>query len=153
MLVRLIAVDKIRTGYVADACTEYRKRIKPYYSYEEVEVRAYGGRDPSEAMAREAEQISRLVRSDERIWLLERTGEEFDSEELAHRLQQTAHEGITRLTFVVAGTYGADPSLHSRSDVLWSLSRLTFLHEWTRMLVLEQLYRAAKIAHNEPYHH
>jgi len=37
--------------------------------------------------------------------------------------------------------------------VRWSLSPLTFLHEWARVLVVEQLYRAAKIARDEPYHH
>jgi 23S rRNA (pseudouridine1915-N3)-methyltransferase len=43
--------------------------------------------------------------------------------------------------------------LLARADVRWSLSPLTFLHEWARALVLEQLYRAAKIARDEPYHH
>jgi 23S rRNA (pseudouridine1915-N3)-methyltransferase len=43
--------------------------------------------------------------------------------------------------------------VRKRADFIWSLSKLTFLHEWARMLVLEQLYRAAKIAHSEPYHH
>ena len=40
-----------------------------------------------------------------------------------------------------------------RATFAWSLSQLTFLHEWARAIVLEQLYRAAKIARNEPYHH
>jgi len=54
---------------------------------------------------------------------------------------------------VIAGTYGASPELLARATFRWSLSKLTFLHEWARMIVLEQLYRAAKIARNEPYHH
>jgi 23S rRNA (pseudouridine1915-N3)-methyltransferase len=53
---------------------------------------------------------------------------------------------------VIAGAYGAAPALVACADFRWSLSRLTFLHEWARALVLEQLYRAAKIARNEPYH-
>jgi 23S rRNA (pseudouridine1915-N3)-methyltransferase len=61
--------------------------------------------------------------------------------------------GTRRMVFVIAGTYGADDSLRERADFVWSLSKLTFLHEWARMVVLEQLYRAAKIARNEPYHH
>jgi 23S rRNA (pseudouridine1915-N3)-methyltransferase len=60
---------------------------------------------------------------------------------------------MQRLTLVIAGTYGAAPALLERADFMWSLSQLTFLHEWARMLVLEQLYRAAKIARDEPYHH
>ncbi|HZX68948.1 MAG TPA: 23S rRNA (pseudouridine(1915)-N(3))-methyltransferase RlmH, partial [Candidatus Elarobacter sp.] len=63
------------------------------------------------------------------------------------------HQGVGRLTLVIAGTYGASEALLARADVRWSLSPLTFLHEWARALVLEQMYRAAKIARDEPYHH
>jgi 23S rRNA (pseudouridine1915-N3)-methyltransferase len=72
---------------------------------------------------------------------------------LASRLEEIRFSGAQRLTLVIAGAYGADASLRMRAEFLWSLSELTFLHEWTRMIVLEQLYRAAKIARNEPYHH
>jgi 23S rRNA (pseudouridine1915-N3)-methyltransferase len=153
MQLRLIAVDKIRTRYVADACAEFRKRLAPYHSYEEVEVRPGDGSDPVSAMRDESERILRLIRPDERVWLLERTGTGFSSEELSRKIEAIAHEGVSRVTFVVAGTYGADTTLRARADVHWSLSPLTFLHEWARAIVLEQLYRAAKIARNEPYHH
>ena len=153
MQLRLIAVDKIRTRYIADACAEFRKRLGPYHSFEEIEVRAGSGSDPNGAMREEAERILRLIRPDERVWLLERTGTAFSSEALSAAIEAIGREGVSRVTFVVAGTYGADPSLRSRADVLWSLSPLTFLHEWARAIVLEQLYRAAKIARNEPYHH
>lgn len=150
---RLIAIDKLRTRYVADACAEFRKRLAPYFAYEEVEVKAADGADPVIAMRGEAERILRLVRAGEPVWLLERTGTELSSEELSKKLTDINHEGVSRMTFVVAGTYGASDALRQRADFLWSLSRLTFLHEWARMVVLEQLYRAAKIARNEPYHH
>jgi 23S rRNA (pseudouridine1915-N3)-methyltransferase len=153
MQLRLIAVDKLRTPYIADACADFRKRLQPYYAYDEIEVRASHGGDPRAAVRDEAERIFKHVRPDDRIWLLERTGAAFSSPELARALDDATHAGISRLTFVVAGTYGADGSLRERADVLWSLSPLTFLHEWARALVLEQLYRAAKITRNEPYHH
>jgi 23S rRNA (pseudouridine1915-N3)-methyltransferase len=153
MHVRLVAVDKVRTAYVNDACAEFRKRLQPYYAYEEVEVRAAHGGDPGAAMREEGERILRLLRPSERVWLLDRGGAAFSSETLAKELNTLAHDGTSHLTFVVAGTYGADASLKARADVLWSLSPLTFLHEWARMIVLEQLYRAAKITRNEPYHH
>ncbi len=153
MQYRLIAVDKIRTRYVSEACAEFRKRLSPYVPYDEVELRPGDGSDPESAMREEAERALRLVRPNERMWLLERTGTALSSQELSRKLTSASYDGISRLTFVIAGTYGADPSLRKRADFLWSLSSLTFLHEWARMLVLEQLYRAAKIARNEPYHH
>ena len=153
MQFRLLAVDKIRTRYVSEACAEFRKRLGPYVSYDEVELRPGDGTNPELATRDEAERTLKLVRPDERLWLLERTGTQLSSEDLSRKLERAAYDGISRLTFVVAGTYGADASLRARADFLWSLSSLTFLHEWARMLVLEQLYRAAKIARNEPYHH
>ena len=153
MQLRLIAVDKLRTRYIADACAEFRKRLAPYHNFEEIEVRAGSGNDPEGAMRDESERILRMIRPDERVWLLERTGTAYSSEQLSAAIEAIGREGVSRVTFVVAGTYGADPALHARADVRWSLSPLTFLHEWARAIVLEQLYRAAKIARNEPYHH
>ena len=104
-------------------------------------------------MPEEAARILKHVRVDDPTWLLDRTGIELSSEELSRTVGAVSASGAQRLTLIVAGTYGADPSLVERANFRWSLSRLTFLHEWARMLVLEQLYRAAKILRNEPYHH
>jgi 23S rRNA (pseudouridine1915-N3)-methyltransferase len=95
----------------------------------------------------------RALDASEHVWLLERSGTELSSDELAARLDGLTTDDISALTLVVAGTYGASDGLQRRADFQWSLSRLTFLHEWARALVLEQLYRATKIARNEPYHH
>jgi 23S rRNA (pseudouridine1915-N3)-methyltransferase len=153
MHVRLIAVGKLREPYLAAAAADFRKRLRPYHRLEEIEVRAGDGSDAPRSMAGEAESILRLIAPSDHVWLLERTGTEFTSEELAARIDRLAVEGTSDLTLVIAGTYGAAPALLARAQVTWSLSRLTLLHEWARVLVLEQLYRAAKIAANEPYHH
>jgi 23S rRNA (pseudouridine1915-N3)-methyltransferase len=153
VLIRIIAVDRVRSSYVAAACADLRKRLAPYHPYAEVEVRPGDGKDPRAAMHDESARILRHLRADDRVWLLERSGTQLTSPALAGRLEEAGRSGARRLTLVIAGTYGADAALRMRAEFLWSLSELTFLHEWTRMLVLEQLYRAAKIARNEPYHH
>jgi 23S rRNA (pseudouridine1915-N3)-methyltransferase len=149
----LIAVGKVRERYVADAVADFRARLRPYHRLDQVEVRAADGGDPARAMHAEGEAILKLLEPSDRVWLLDRRGELFDSEELSRRIERLPHEGIARLTLVVAGTFGASEALLARADLRWSLSPLTFLHEWARALVLEQLYRAAKIARDEPYHH
>jgi 23S rRNA (pseudouridine1915-N3)-methyltransferase len=143
----------VRERYVAEALADFRSRLRPYHRLEEVEVRAADGADPERAVRAEGEAILRVLEPRDRVWLLERTGTAFSSEELARRIERLPHEGVARLTVVVAGTYGASPALLARADLCWSLSPLTLLHEWARALVLEQLYRAAKIARDEPYHH
>jgi 23S rRNA (pseudouridine1915-N3)-methyltransferase len=153
LTIRLIAVGKIRERYIAAALADFRTRLRPYHRLEEVEVRAADGADPERAMRGEGEAILKLLGPGDTVWLLERGGSAFSSAELARRIERLPHEGVARLTVIVAGTYGASPALLARADLRWSLSPLTLLHEWARALVLEQLYRAAKIARDEPYHH
>ena len=153
MIVRVIAVDRIRTPYVARACEDFRGRLSAYHTYDEIEVRAGNGRDPQAAMREEAERVTRHLRDDDRVWLVDRSGTQLSSEALATRIGDVGRSGAHRLTLVIGGTYGAAETLRERAEFLWSLSALTFLHEWARAIVLEQLYRAAKIARNEPYHH
>lgn len=153
MQIRLIATGKVRERYIAGACEDFAKRLRPYYPFEVIEVKASLGSHPASAMREEAQRILRSVHEDDCVWLLDRTGDELASEELSRMLSSIANAGTRRLVFVIAGTYGADDALRERADFVWSLSKLTFLHEWARMIVLEQVYRAAKIARNEPYHH
>ncbi len=153
MTIRLIVVGKVRERYIADAVADFRTRLRPYHRLEEAEVRAADGGDPERAMRAEGEAILKLLDPSDTVWLLERSGSSFSSEELARRIERLPHEGVARLTVIVAGTYGASAALLARADLRWSLSPLTLLHEWARALVLEQLYRAAKIARDEPYHH
>ena len=153
MQIRLIAVGKIRESYIANALADFRKRIAPYHRLTVDEVRAADGGAPDRAIASEGEAILALLAPSDHVWLLERGGNELSSEALAERLEALAVGGTPKITFVIAGTYGSSAALQTRANVLWSLSKLTFLHEWARAIVLEQLYRAAKIARNEPYHH
>jgi 23S rRNA (pseudouridine1915-N3)-methyltransferase len=150
---RIIAVGRLREPYLAAAAADFRRRLAPYHRLEEIEVRAADGERPEAAPALEAAAILRAIAPHDHVWLLERVGDEFTSIEVAARLERLALEGTSRVTFVIGGTYGAAAMLTARADVCWSLSRLTLLHEWARVLVLEQLYRATKIAKNEPYHH
>ena len=153
MHLRLIAVGKLREPYLVAAAEDFRRRLRPYHRLEEIEVRAGDGSDATRSMSAESEAVLRLIGPSDQVWLLERTGTELSSEELAARIERLAVDGTSQLTLVIAGTYGAAPALLARAQFRWSLSQLTLLHEWARALVLEQLYRAAKIAANEPYHH
>lgn len=153
MQIRVIAVGKLKAPYAVQACGEFAKRLRPYFPLEVTEVKPSDGNQPAQAIRDEAERISRLLHEDDCVWLLDRTGDELSSEQLSGMISGVANAGTRRMTFIIAGTYGAHDALRERADFVWSLSPLTFLHEWARMIVLEQLYRAAKIARNEPYHH
>ena len=143
----------MRESYMAQAAADFRTRFARYESYEEIEVAASHGGDAERAVRTEGERILAALVPGDVVWLLDRTGAPLSSPELAQRLVRLADAGTRRIVFVIAGPYGASEPLAARADFRWSLSPLTFLHEWARAIVLEQLYRAAKIARNEPYHH
>ncbi len=56
------------------------------------------------------------------------------------------------VAFIIGGTYGFDSNVLERCDLKLSLSRLTFLHELARPILLERLYRALSIEAESPYH-
>lgn len=151
MQLRIVAAGKLRDPAVAAICREFQKRLGAYHRLEIVELRSSSGSDPDKAIREEGERILRALGKGA-VWLLDRTGTELSSEALSKKIAALERDA-RGLTLVVAGTFGASKALRDRADFVWSLSKLTFLHEWARMLVLEQLYRAAKIARSEPYHH
>ena len=107
---------------------------------------------PRTAIIRTGRCARKANASLEPFWLLDRTGTALTSTELATKLAAHADSGAARLNLAIAGAHGASDALRARADFVWSLSPLTFLHEWARAIVVEQLYRAAKINRNEPYH-
>jgi 23S rRNA (pseudouridine1915-N3)-methyltransferase len=150
---RLLCVGRLRDASMSGAVAEYAMRLRRYHPLEITEVPSADGQDPVRAKEEEGRRLLRRISGDEKVWLLERSGTQLSSVELAERLNALEHAGVSRLTIVVAGAYGASGDVFERAEFLWSLSRLTLLHEWARALAVEQLYRAAKIARGEPYHH
>ena len=137
--IRILAVGKVRKGWVSEGVELYRKRLP---GLEIVELRDGG-------MAREAEAISAELRSGERLVALCEEGQTYDSIAFAKALEGSGSE---RLAFVIGGADGLDPVLKARAHLRLSLSPMTFPHELARLLLLEQLYRALSIQQGGPYH-
>ena len=137
--IRILAVGKVRKGWLSEGVALYLKRLP---GLEVVELRDGG-------MAREAEAITAALRPDERLVALTEEGQTFSSPALAQRLEGSGSE---RLAFVIGGADGLDPILRSRASWRLSLSPMTFPHELARLLLLEQLYRALSIQQGGPYH-
>ena len=136
---RVLAVGKVRKGWVAEGVEIYRKRL-PGLAL--VELRDGG-------MAREAEAITGELRPAEQLVALCEEGQIYDSLAFARRLEGS---GSDRLAFVIGGADGLDPAIKARATWRLSLSPMTFPHELARLLLLEQLYRALSIQQGGPYH-
>jgi 23S rRNA (pseudouridine1915-N3)-methyltransferase len=137
--IRILAVGKVRKGWVREGIEVYRRRL-PGLTIVELK-----DGDP----AREARAVCAELRSDEQLITLSEEGRPCRSVELAAHLAQCSSD---RLAFVIGGADGLDPALRSRARWQLSLSALTFPHELARLLLLEQLYRAQTILQGGPYH-
>ncbi|RMF75789.1 MAG: 23S rRNA (pseudouridine(1915)-N(3))-methyltransferase RlmH [Alphaproteobacteria bacterium] len=109
------------------------------------------GRDESRAAESFARRFMTLLPRDAWIVALDERGELWNSRAFARRLEGWfgRRGGIC---FVIGDAQGLPPAVCERADAMWSLSPLTFPHALVRVLVAEQLYRAASILAGHPYH-
>lgn len=157
MKIKIYCIGKIKEQYLKDGINEYLKRISPYSNIEIVEVIDSKVKDNpnkadiEKAKNEEGERVLRLLKNDYLIGL-DLNKSEFTSEEFASFIQKKMVEGGSSISFVIGGSYGLSDELKKRCNTSISLSKLTFLHQMTRLILLEQIYRAFKILNNETYH-
>ncbi len=158
MRIRIIAIGKIKEDYLKSGIFEYVKRIKPYCDVEIVEVADSPVKDnPNQsdierAKNEEGKRVLKLVKSSDVLINLDMNCREFSSEEFATFLQKKLEFAGAFLTFVIGGSYGLSDELKKRANTSISLSKMTFLHQMTRLVLLEQIYRCFKILNHETYH-
>ena len=97
------------------------------------------------------ERLLETLDSNDHVVVLDSEGQPWTSQQLAQFVGKHLGSDPRRLTFVIGGYGGISAKVKARADRQWSLSRLTFTHEMTRLLVVEQLYRALCILNNHPY--
>ena len=154
----LLCVGKLRERHYRDAADEYLKRLRRFGGVEEVEVPDVPEPDkPGEALEaavrkKEGERLLRLLKPNDFLVALCIEGKQLDSPAFAAQVAQYAAQARGRVVFVIGGSLGLDGAVTARAQARLSLSRLTLPHQLARVVLLEQLFRAAKINHNEGYH-
>lgn len=141
MKLLLLAVGKLRDPWVQAGCAEYAQRLRPRLPVEIVELK------------RESDMLSRIPPR-YACWVLDERGELLTSRELAGRLERVKHgdRSWQGLALCIGGPDGFPDEVRKRADLIVSLSRMTLPHRLARLILLEQLYRAASILGGEPYH-
>lgn len=154
MKICTIAVGK-PGAELAGPIAQYEKRAGRYWKLETIEVK--GGLPGSnhtstDVRTAEAERLLDRLPPDAEVVALTRTGESWNSRALAQHLDGHRLYGRAGSVFVLGGAYGLALSVLERADVQLSLSPMTLPHDFARLVLLEQLYRAGTILRGEPYH-
>ena len=150
----IVAVGKLR-GWAADGSEDYLRRLRRYFPVEVVEVAEEGmnRRSPEEVLSAEASRLLKRIPSGTYVIALDREkGKQLSSEELAWRLDSLGLSGQSDVTCVLGGPLGLSAKVLGQADEVLSFGRLTLPHALARIVLLEQLYRAAKIGRGEKYH-
>ena len=155
MKIKIIALGKIKEKFLKDGIEEFMKRLTPYAQVEIVEILPVEIRDEylvQRALEQEAEKILANIKSESYVITMEIQGKQLSSEEFAQKINDITNSGISELVFVIGSSYGISQKVSQRADFKLSFSKMTFLHQFARLMLVEQIYRAFKILKNETYH-
>ncbi len=153
----VLCVGKLKEKAYRQMADEYLKRLSRYGKYEESEVPDLPESTGSAALeeqvkAKEGEALLARIRPGDRVIALTIPGKMTDSPSLASHLEELRTGGVSRIVFVIGGSLGLGKNVLERADEEMSMSPMTFPHQLARVMLLEQLYRAAKISAGERYH-
>ena len=153
MKLRIVACGKIREKWMISGIDEYVKRLSRYCDVEMIEVPDSPDGLPREtALAREGEKLLAQVKDGAYVWVLDLAGKMSGSEDFSKELIKAFDKGGAELTCLIGGSNGLAPEVIARANARICLSPMTFTHQMTRLILLEQYYRAFKIDRGEPYH-
>ena len=154
MRLHLCAVGRLRAGPERDLVDDYLQRLDrtgrplglgPTTEHEVEDKKNLG-------MSAEGVLLSRVIPEGAALCILDERGKTLSSPEFAQALAVWRDAGRQDAAFVIGGADGIDPSLRAKADLSISLGRMVWPHMLVRVMLAEQLYRAATILAGSPYH-
>ncbi|MEG1747500.1 MAG: 23S rRNA (pseudouridine(1915)-N(3))-methyltransferase RlmH [Oscillospiraceae bacterium] len=158
LAVQIICVGKLKERFFAEAAAEYEKRLTPLYKFSITELpeqrlpQTPSDAEISAALEREAYAILPLLPKSAAVVALCIEGKPMSSEALAEKLDSWPTAGKSQVIFLIGGSCGLHNSVKERADLRLSMSPMTFPHHLARVMLLEQIYRAAQINLGTKYH-
>ena len=155
MKIKIIALGKIKDKFLKDGIDELKKRLTPYTNFEIIDLQPIEIKDlnlTTKILNQEGEKILSLIKPTDFVITMEIKGKQLTSEEFAQKIKDVTNEGLSEIVFVIGSSCGLSQNVSARANFKLSLSKMTFLHQYTRLLLTEQIYRAFKILNNETYH-
>jgi 23S rRNA (pseudouridine1915-N3)-methyltransferase len=154
----VISIGRLKQGPERELAERYRERFDDigrklgFRGLEIHEVPESRARDAATRMAEEAAAISAAIPVKSLLVALDERGNNIDSAAFAGHLGRWRDESVASTIFVIGGADGLSPDLRRKAKLSIAFGSATWPHQMVRVLLLEQIYRAATILAGHPYH-
>jgi 23S rRNA (pseudouridine1915-N3)-methyltransferase len=154
----IITVGRLKQGPERELAERYRERFDDigrrlgFRDSEVLEIAEGRARDASRRMAEEASAISAAIPEKSVVVALDQRGDNIDSEAFARHLGRWRDDQVANSIFIIGGADGLSPELRRMAKLRLAFGSATWPHQMVRVMLLEQLYRAATILAGHPYH-
>ena len=154
MRFEFLFLGKTKEPYLAAGIADYAKRLARYISTDIKILKEKKIRKGESEVVLVEKESEILLQNGQGSYLvcLDRSGRHMDSLQLATQVKGWEMQGRKKITFIIGGPLGLSSRILTEADLVLSLSAMTYTHEMTRLLLLEQLYRACTINAGEKYH-
>lgn len=158
MRLTVIAIGRLKQGPERDLAERYRARFDDigrklgFRGLDVHDIAESRSRDTATRIAEEAAAITALIPEKSILVALDERGDNIDSAAFARHLGRWRDESIPGTVFVIGGADGLSPDLQRRAKLRIAFGKATWPHQMVRVMLLEQIYRAATILSGHPYH-
>jgi 23S rRNA (pseudouridine1915-N3)-methyltransferase len=158
MRIVVAAVGRLKQGPERDLSERYRKRAADagrgvgFRGVEIIEIRESKAREADKRMIEESIALANVIPEGAVTVVLDERGESLDSVGLTDRIKRWRDAGRPAAVFVIGGADGLGGSLRDRADLRLAFGAATWPHQLVRIMLLEQVYRAATLLAGHPYH-
>ena len=158
MRIVVAAVGRLKQGPETELSERYRKRAAQtgrqvgWRDLEIIEIRESRAADAGKRMLEESIALANIIPQGAAVVLLDGGGQSLESGSLASQLAAWRAADLPAVIFVIGGADGVAPSLRDKAELRLSFGAATWPHQLVRVMLLEQLYRAATILTGHPYH-
>ncbi len=155
MRVLVIAIGRLKQGPERELADRYRARFEDIgrkLGFRGLEIHESRHSESKARIAEEAAAIAALIPEKSTLIALDEGGDNIDSTTLARHLGRWRDDSIPATVFVIGGADGLSPELRRKAKPVLAFGKATWPHQIVRIMLLEQIYRAATILSGHPYH-
>jgi 23S rRNA (pseudouridine1915-N3)-methyltransferase len=150
--ITLLWVGKTKSQSLFSLLEDYKRRVRHFCDLSVVEIKPSEDIDSLQIVAKESERLLAKVQPADHVVILDARGKSLTTEEFTNLIFERREHSLKNLVFVIGGHCGLSVEMKSRANLLLSLSKMTLNHELTRVILMEQIYRAFCLIHHIPYH-